>query len=505
MIPALGILLLLTHREITATQEQITRDILTDVRMMTNSIGQWVATHVNAVRIIAELGSSSPLIPSSRLQEELRRINELFRDLYNSFLCNAAATVIACDPRINEKGQSLIGLNFVNRAWFKELSHSLQPTISDGFPGQAVTPSPIFSISIPIIRNGKLSHFGLADINLEQIQHVLHQVSDQGNTTCTILDRNNRVMISTDKARKPLAALEKFEAQTVPVNSDVDLRIPGIRKNISIMQSWGNACYLSRRPIEGTPWTLVVEYSVKPMQKHFYDLTIWGLSVVAAFYAVMLVLATMISQRLSLPILSLASVSKNLPARIARHEEIQWPQANVKELIELIDNFEQAAETIGENITEINTSNLSLQDKTAQLELLTRNLEQRIEEEVVLRLKGEQILVQQAKLAAMGEMLGAISHQWRQPLNALGIIIQNIGDAYKFDELDQEHLDSSVQKSMAQIEHMSKTIDDFRNFFQTGQEKMFIRFDAGGCQCAHHAVPSTVSQADQLCIYLPHP
>ncbi|MEF3192555.1 MAG: PAS domain S-box protein [Campylobacterales bacterium] len=78
----------------------------------------------------------------------------------------------------------------------------------------------------------------------------------------------------------------------------------------------------------------------------------------------------------------------------------------------------------------------------------------------------EQMLIQQSKMAAMGEMIGVIAHQWRQPLNTLGIYIQDLQDAYEFNELDKKYLDEMVRRSMEQILFMSRTIDDFRNFFR---------------------------------------
>lgn len=123
-----------------------------------------------------------------------------------------------------------------------------------------------------------------------------------------------------------------------------------------------------------------------------------------------------------------------------------------------------------QDISELKRAENVLYEKTRQLEELTKHLEQRVEQEVALRYKGEQTLLQQSKLAAMGEMLGAIAHQWRQPLNALGLIVQNIKDAYDYHELDKEQIESAVAKSMAQIRHMSKTIDDFRNFFLPDKE-----------------------------------
>lgn len=87
------------------------------------------------------------------------------------------------------------------------------------------------------------------------------------------------------------------------------------------------------------------------------------------------------------------------------------------------------------------------------------------------KIKKEQLLIQQSKMAAMGEMIGAIAHQWRQPLNALGISIQDILDAYEHGELDKKYLEESVEFSNKQIQYMSKTIDDFRDFFKPNKER----------------------------------
>jgi len=121
--------------------------------------------------------------------------------------------------------------------------------------------------------------------------------------------------------------------------------------------------------------------------------------------------------------------------------------------------------SLGLDITERKRVEAVLQEKTLQLEELTHNLEQKVTAEIAIRTRGERMLVQQSKMAAMGEMLGAIAHQWRQPLNTLGLCVQNIGDACAHGDLDRSYLDSTVQKSMDQIRHMSTTIDDFRNFF----------------------------------------
>lgn len=118
----------------------------------------------------------------------------------------------------------------------------------------------------------------------------------------------------------------------------------------------------------------------------------------------------------------------------------------------------------------------ALRQKTRQLEELTHHLEARVEEEIARRRRHEQTLIQQAKLAAMGEMLGAIAHQWRQPLNTLALCVQNIHDSLLHAPPDRAYLERTVDKSMEQIRHMSNTIDAFRSFFQPGRER--VVFDA---------------------------
>ncbi len=99
----------------------------------------------------------------------------------------------------------------------------------------------------------------------------------------------------------------------------------------------------------------------------------------------------------------------------------------------------------------------------------------RLEEEAKLK---EKLLIQQAKMAEMGEMVGAIAHQWRQPLNALGIIVQKIKFMYKRAILGENEINDIQTKAMKQINFMSNTIDVFRDFFKpTKEEELFFIVD----------------------------
>ncbi len=124
-----------------------------------------------------------------------------------------------------------------------------------------------------------------------------------------------------------------------------------------------------------------------------------------------------------------------------------------------------------EMVEQLRTASIQLNDANEELKLLNETLEQRVTEEVGRNMEQERLLIRQSRFAAMGEMIGNIAHQWRQPLNALGLLLVNIKDAYEYKELDAAMLEESVRKGSQLIDKMSATIDDFRNFFLPNKEK----------------------------------
>lgn len=134
-------------------------------------------------------------------------------------------------------------------------------------------------------------------------------------------------------------------------------------------------------------------------------------------------------------------------------------------------SYENLEKRVQERTSQLEDVNSSLSEKSEELRLLNINLDNKVKVEVAKRRKQEQMLLQQSRLAAMGEMVGNIAHQWRQPLNALGIIIQNIDLCYRINKLDASFMKKSVNDSIELTTMMSKTIDDFRNFFLPNKEK----------------------------------
>ncbi len=106
-----------------------------------------------------------------------------------------------------------------------------------------------------------------------------------------------------------------------------------------------------------------------------------------------------------------------------------------------------------------------------ELQNLRRDLEERIQKEVRKSRDKDQIMFQQARLAAMGEMIGNIAHQWRQPLNVLTILIQSFATKQMMGTLTPEFVERQVEEGLKISKSMSETLDDFRNFFKPNRKK----------------------------------
>ena len=147
----------------------------------------------------------------------------------------------------------------------------------------------------------------------------------------------------------------------------------------------------------------------------------------------------------------------------------------IKKLTRVKDEIEMLNSTLEKKVQirtqELELSNKELKLKTQELENLNDTLDSRIKEEINNRKKQEQLLIQQSKLAEMGEMISMIAHQWRQPLSALSTIIQNIHLRYSLGKLDKDYIENQRVLSNALTEKMSTTIEDFRNFFKPNKEK----------------------------------
>lgn len=128
---------------------------------------------------------------------------------------------------------------------------------------------------------------------------------------------------------------------------------------------------------------------------------------------------------------------------------------------------------------ELDMQNEELVYANTNLAELNRTLEERVSGAVRELHVMDQIYIHQGRMAAMGEMINSIAHQWRQPLNNVGLVAQNIFAEFQSGEMTEESCHYDVNDILETLQFMSTTIDDFRNFFVV--EKEIKRFGIRQC------------------------
>jgi len=112
-----------------------------------------------------------------------------------------------------------------------------------------------------------------------------------------------------------------------------------------------------------------------------------------------------------------------------------------------------------------------------RMEKINTNLEFEIKKAVESNREKDYALSQQSKMAAMGEMLENIAHQWRQPLSVISTAASGMKLQKDFKQLDDEQFYRSVSSILNNTKHLSETINTFRDFFKSGKEKILFNLN----------------------------
>lgn len=135
-----------------------------------------------------------------------------------------------------------------------------------------------------------------------------------------------------------------------------------------------------------------------------------------------------------------------------------------------------------------------------ELKIFHEYLKQRVEEEFSKRRESEALLIQQSKMAVLGEMIGAIAHQWRQPLTALSILLQDMKESAEHGSLQTAQLLSDTAEGLKQVAFMNQTVEDFRTFLKPSKTRE--RFDAKESVLSVEALLSKVLCSDNVTLEL---
>jgi C4-dicarboxylate-specific signal transduction histidine kinase len=381
-------------------------------------------------------------------------------------------------------------MSMAERRYFKN-ARATKRFSSGEFKIGSITKQAIFSMGYPLFDHDVFRGVVSISFDLDVLKTVLRRSQLPPNSNYILVDHKG-IIISrgSENGRdvgEPILPPDLKKMESGPdrdtyefMRSDGDRRITTYRK--------------LRLPDEQTPYIYVrAGISIKEAVANANRQLLYNIGMMVPFVVFALIMAVYIGKRSIVDrVKQLQTASKRIAGGDLKIRV--GDQMGGGELGELGRTFDEMALTLGENIDKLDQSRLMLHEKTVLLEAeiverqvaqenladkqqllesLNRTLKERIEAAVKELRQKDQALIQQNRLAAMGEMINSIAHQWRQPLNVISLIVQGLPEC---KDMSQEELDHEVSRIMDVILHMSQTIDDFRYFFRQDKEK--CRFTA---------------------------
>lgn len=113
-----------------------------------------------------------------------------------------------------------------------------------------------------------------------------------------------------------------------------------------------------------------------------------------------------------------------------------------------------------------------------ELEIYKNELEERVRQEVETREAKEKLLIEQSKMATMGQMIGFITHQWKQPITTISLLLDSLNsEIEESGTSDTEGLKTTIKNIESQITYMGQTINDFASFLKPSKTKTTFTFE----------------------------
>lgn len=401
-----------------------------------------------------------------------------------------------------------------DRRYFKNARDTLRFSSGEYMVG-AVTKQPVLAMAYPIVDHGAFHGVVVIGLDLEVLKKILRRSQLPPKSNYILVDHKG-VIISrgTDHGRNVGESMQTADFEKMKAGPDRDTYAFTLGDKDRRITTYRKL----RLPGEQTPYVYVragmsIEAAVAKANRQL----LYNIGIMAPFVVLALILTFFIGKRSIVDrVKMLQAASKRLAGGDLKTRVAD--QVEGGELGELGRTFDEMARTLEMNIAELNASQLllhekarlledeiaerqvvqeDLTDKQRMLETLNRTLEERIESTVNELRQKDQTLIQQSRLAAMGEMINNIAHQWRQPLNIISLIVQGLPPR---EELTQEELDHEVGRIMEIILHMSQTIDDFRNFFRMDKEKVRFIANQSVAKAVEFISPSLTSNGIRITV-----
>ncbi len=165
-----------------------------------------------------------------------------------------------------------------------------------------------------------------------------------------------------------------------------------------------------------------------------------------------------------------------------------------------INDYKSKTELTSDKIFTLVSAGLRAYKSLLSLESYRRDLQKKVDNAIETLREKDHIIIKQSRQTAISELISNISHQWRQPLNTVMALIQDIEYSGQSADLSVEYLEQQSERAMGIIQEMSETIDDLRYFFEPDEEQEEFKIQDVISRCFKLLEPTLTVEGIELII-----
>lgn len=417
--PSLLVLTQESKTEFAATDQQIRASLLRSSARTGYNLEQWLHGHLAQIVHVAKLATMSEPLASQQGIEEIHAENQ---DFLRLGLLDQDATIIAFSPLIDELGRPNLGRNFADRPFIPMLKQTLKPMLSEVVMGRINEPEPVVSMLAPVVKDGVYGGYAIGVLDLKGLLKVIEiEMGDPGKNY-TLLDRNNKVIISSHPDLKRMEVFVRPTGELRRLDNGISQWLPLSQQNISLSERWPKSLYINEITLGAmAEWKLILEQPVAPFQEKLYTRYSQKLGLLLLVLAMALALAEVVSRKLIVSLEQLKALTTGLPEKLLAAEALTWPQSAITESAGLLVNFRTMATALSGKFNEIKELNINLEGMIHKRTQEVRQLATRYQTLMQTASDGIHVLDEQGNVAEVNDSFCRMLGYTRQELLRLNV------------------------------------------------------------------------------------
>ena len=366
-----------SRQDFRTTDQRTRATLLQDAQRTTHALALWGEHRRMA---IAGLAQTAALIPPGQVQPFVEHTMKSHTGFLRVGLVDRSGRSFAFCPVLDQAGLSNIGKDISATPFIPALRQTLQPLLSEVFVAQLGPPAPIVTMAAPILRNGAYDGYVTGVLDTKPIMELLSKEPSTPGTLVTLLDQNDRVILTTRPGQKVMEPLVRGSGTLKRLSPELQQWLPALPPNTPTMERWSRSFYVTQARVDAwSPWKLVMEQPTAPFQAVLVDRYTRVLFVVFLLVLGSMSVAELVSRRLTSSLEALRDLTLDLPGRLdsGPGQAIAWPDSGILEPSHLMAQFRQMAASLEHQFQEIQGDKSTLERRVAErTEELVRSKEE---------------------------------------------------------------------------------------------------------------------------------